>query len=266
MLLAEFSENIVFMDFGNTRSKFWSGNQAEILSFDYKEDWITQIQKTLTDIKINVKKCYYSSVNFDNSEKAKIYFNNINWINILDLLENHSTIDFSEISGMGTDRKLGLIAASAKYNLPIITIDSGTAITINVVDESKKCLGGFILPGIQTQLQSLSDHGSGLPLVNINNQKENEYYLGRNTNDAILYGILHGTVGSLEYHLRKIIEKYNIKKNNIKIILTGGHSELLFNILNKNKFLVNCQIIRDNNLVFLGIKQMADIHQKRNKK
>jgi len=261
MLLGDFdlniTDNIIYIDFGNSRVKIWKDETLDI--FDYNRSWVNEVD--LNDI----KKCYFSSVNTNQTELAKLKFTEIEWIDVGDLTKSYSEIDFSEISGMGTDRKLGLIAASEKYNLPIITIDSGTAITINVVDESKKCLGGFILPGIQTQLQSLSDHGSGLPLANIKNQKEYEYSLGKNTNDAISNGILYGTVGSLEYHLRKIIDKYIINNNNIKIILTGGHSELLFNILNKNKFLVNCRLICDKNLVFLGIKKMADIHPKRNK-
>jgi pantothenate kinase type III len=253
--ISDIAENIVLMDFGNSRVKVWSSDELDFSAFDYSSDWLKKV-----NLNKNIEKCYYSSVNKTESDKTKLYLKKINFINIKELLGKYSSIDFSEISGMGTDRKLGLIGAASKYILPIITIDSGTAITINLVDENRKCLGGFILPGLQTQAKSLNDYGSGLPPIEI---KQKDYALGKNTESAISIGILYGTVGSVEYHLSKIIEKYFPDNQNINIIFTGGGSEILFNILKKSKKLINCKIIRDNNLVFLGLNQIAQAHKKK---
>ncbi len=245
------------MDFGNSRVKVWQSPKFEFTAFDYGGDWFRRIN-------LNKNKIYYSSVNDAESERAKAYFKNIDWNDAFNLLGDYSGLDFSEISGMGTDRKLGLIATDIKYNLPAITIDSGTAITINVVGENKECLGGFIFPGLETQAKLLSEYGSGLPLVEIC-QEADEYRLGKDTEGAISLGILNGMVGSVEYHLDNIMKTYFSNYDEVNIILTGGNSEFLLNILNKSEKLINCKIIHDNNLVFLGLKHIAQSHWVTNK-
>lgn len=61
---------------------------------------------------------------------------------------------------MGKDRLVDAAYAAAKFPLPVITVDLGTATTFNVVDEDRVFRGGVICPGLSTGLRAL---GSAAP-------------------------------------------------------------------------------------------------------
>ena len=58
-------------------------------------------------------------------------------------------IDFSRVdpTTLGADRVANAIAAAEFYPLPALVVDCGTAITIEIVDERRRFLGGAIAPG-----------------------------------------------------------------------------------------------------------------------
>ncbi len=237
------NNKLLIFEIGNSRLKI--SDKDNLYLIDYTNQIldknnllsiINQINKVLN--KIEYSKIYYSSVNYKLSDYLAhhIELNNIN-----DLLPL-SNIDFTEIEGMGIDRKLGLIAANNEFGNNILTIDCGTAQTYNLLVNSK-CLGGFITPGLNTRLNSI--------YTNTNIEKKAEdtftFELGKNTKSAINNGVFLGLIAEIKDIILKVQNENNVI---FDIVLTGGNSKLIYNSLINNDF----SLILRPELVIDGIK------------
>jgi len=60
----------------------------------------------------------------------------------------------------GADR---IAAALAVRPGPVVVVDAGTAVTVDIVDASGHYLGGFIAPGPAVSAQGVADHAARLP-------------------------------------------------------------------------------------------------------
>lgn len=56
---------------------------------------------------------------------------------------------------LGADRYCGLVAARARSDAPVILIDAGTAVTLDVLEASGRHAGGYLLPGRQLGWEAL---------------------------------------------------------------------------------------------------------------
>lgn len=235
--------NIIILEIGNSRLKIDNGLDIDFYDYTYSNKDIDEkkIIEFLNEklIKYKPTKIYYSSVNpsIENLLYVNFEIKNIN--NYLSL----SGIDFSDISDMGIDRKLGLIAANELYGSSILTIDCGTAQTYNI-SINKKCLGGYITPGFKTRLKSLFEN-TNIPEIEYDEILfSNE--IGKNSKDAIINGIYQSMLSEIKY----FIENLNSKYVDLQIVLTGGNSFYFSNLLKENDF----SLILHENLVNDGIK------------
>lgn len=64
---------------------------------------------------------------------------------------------------LGVDRWLAVLACRSRYDGPCLVVDSGTATTIDLVDETGVHLGGYILPGFQLMEDALLE-GTAIPM------------------------------------------------------------------------------------------------------
>ena len=171
-------------------------------------------------------------------------------------LLNHNSIfnlsiDYKSPEKLGLDRLCGAEAALAfvgsKYNKNsiILTIDFGTATTINVVEYQKKFVGGIILPGIQLMNKSLNQFTKQLLLVDFNNYKE---LIGKSTEEAISSGIINSTISIIE----KVISNYSNK--NVYPFITGGNAELILPYL-------DFEYQYEKDLVLYGIERIYKANQ-----
>jgi type III pantothenate kinase len=236
----------ISVDIGNSRLKMLIG--GEFLSFFHKDNSIKSFQNLIQKHLIEINLLAISSVNQKiENELVNIIENlKLNYLKSNELISKQKIVDCTNISGMGHDRIFGLIGALDFATAPLITIDCGTAITINVLDKNKKVLGGVIFPGPYTQLKALSDNAEALFETNLLS-KEN--LIADNTNDAINNGIIYSIAGGIT----KIIETIQ-KENQIPIenvIITGGASELILNALRK----FNIKPMHKEYLVLSGIEK-----------
>lgn len=74
-------------------------------------------------------------------------------------------------AAVGKDRLVDAAYAAAKFPLPVITVDLGTATTFNVVDENRVFRGGVICPGLSTGLRALGERCAQLPQVHLASPK-----------------------------------------------------------------------------------------------
>jgi type III pantothenate kinase len=122
---------------------------------------------------------------------------------------------------LGQDRLVNAYYASLFYRPPLIVIDSGTAITFDIISKDKTYLGGLIIPGMEISLKSLKERTALLPAVRLKTPKG---IIGKDTQNSILSGIVYGAVGSCKEITGKI--KKIIGKNAI-ILGTGGDIYLI---------------------------------------
>lgn len=140
------------------------------------------------------------------------------------VLETHTelpiVVDVDEPGAVGLDRLLGVVAARAMVppNTPAITIDIGTAMTVNVVDERGAFRGGAILPGPRLMGLALCEYTAKLPFVPVSTLARPDPP-GRNTSDAIRAGITAALVGGAERLYTLLAPRFTTRP---WVILTGG--------------------------------------------
>jgi type III pantothenate kinase len=221
------SYQYIALDIGNTRVKLF--NQRAIMSgaFAYKQkDWLRQICRLILSMhQREAVLIAYSSVQpqrLQQIQEALKAYPEIQIIPAINLLEQQKLIDFSHIQGMGDDRRLGLAGGLQFSDFPFITVDCGTAVTINIVDESGICRGGMILPGFATMARALHSGTAQLPEII---PMANKNPAGINTSDALTIGIGAAIAGAVREAVRRL------GTNTGPVIITGGDAQLLFTLL-----------------------------------
>ncbi len=230
------------IDIGNSRIKVKINNKIEyFLASD-----ITNLFNFLVENQIRM--LAFSSVNQTVSDNLlkKINKSSIKAVNAIELLDKQRIINFSNVRGMGSDRKLGLIGATCFYTPPLVTVDCGTAVTINILNHNNIALGGMIFPGLSTQAKALSKFTNQLPLITT---FDTAATIGNDTGSSIQSGIIASVAGGISYALRNISEQL-LSSNHFQIIFTGGDGEFIMNTTKISR------VVYTPNLVLHGIEQL----------
>lgn len=122
---------------------------------------------------------------------------------------------------LGADRVCDAVCVLEEYQAPAIIIDMGTATTISIIDRNKNHIGGLIIPGIKTSLESLSSHASQLPYISLDEPKG---LIGKNTVDCMKSGIVYGFASMIDGLIERIKDEYG---SDLMIIATGGLAPLI---------------------------------------
>ncbi|MDP1652199.1 MAG: type III pantothenate kinase [Rhodocyclaceae bacterium] len=124
---------------------------------------------------------------------------------------------------LGADRWSALVGAHGLLGLHAgnaLVVMAGTATTIDVLDAVGVFRGGLILPGLDLMRRSLARNTAGLP-------EARGFYrdLPTNTDDAIVSGALHATLGAIERMRRRSLD--NAASADFSVILSGGAADVL---------------------------------------
>lgn len=128
---------------------------------------------------------------------------------------------------LGVDRWLGIVAA--KHLFPsdyLIVIDSGTAVTIDIVTYTNQHVGGWIMPGLELMQSAISQKAPGVFRDAV---FEREIF-GTNTPSALNSGCTFALVGAIEKAIALVVNT-GIPQQSIKIVLTGGDAPTLKKLL-----------------------------------
>jgi len=210
----------LIVDIGNTSTKLAVYKGSKAISVSRINDLsCEEFEKKLTDKRI--RKVIVSSVKRLPHFITDLLVSHIPFVHILTYKSKLPfTIEYETPESLGADRIAGVAGA---YNLfpgeNVLIIDAGTAITYDFLSGTVY-KGGNISPGIEMRFKSLHKFTSRLPLLSI---RENYTFPGLNTNDAILAGVLNGSI----YEINEYIRTFEKKHKNYKIILTGGDSGYL---------------------------------------
>jgi type III pantothenate kinase len=126
-----------------------------------------------------------------------------------------------KVSDIAGDLIATALAAKELYDLPAIVIDMGTATTITVVSREGVYIGGAILPGANTALQSLVKETSLLPAIEF---EPPDRPIAKDTVNSMKSGIVYGSAGAIDGILDRFIDELGEKPT---IIATGGMRKLI---------------------------------------
>jgi type III pantothenate kinase len=128
---------------------------------------------------------------------------------------------YQEPATLGVDRWLAIVGAVSRHGKPLVIWDLGTATTLDTVDDSGQHLGGLILPGPGTMLDSLTrDTKLMVPPV----LQYAPPVPGLNTSEGIRGGVLAAQLGALNQFMRAVSERFQGEPS---LIVTGGAAEQL---------------------------------------
>lgn len=129
-------------------------------------------------------------------------------------------IDVDEPDKVGIDRLLNALAARRRCpdGEPVVIIDAGSAVTVDLLDERDVFRGGAILPGPRLMARSLHDYTAKLPDLPIDEVPGHDPP-GRNTRDAITVGIMAAIMGGCAM----LVDEYmGLCGRPPTVLMTGG--------------------------------------------
>ena len=235
------------VDVGNTLTKLAVFRGNNIVFFDQITDVEPNYIATLIK-KHEIERAIISSVG-----ENKGYFDDFNSQNI-------STISFSSDTPLpikncyktpetlGPDRLAAAVGASVLYEKQhVLSIDSGTAITYDLLTDCGEYLGGAISPGISMRFSALNHFTAKLPLVSFNT---NFSLIGDTTEMSIKSGVLNGIIAEVDNYIDSIKRQYSP----LITVFTGGNS-FFFDKNLKNSIFVHSK------LVLLGLNRILDYNE-----
>jgi len=128
---------------------------------------------------------------------------------------------------LGADIIVNAVGAYEKYKVPLIVVDFGTATTLCPINSKRDILGVTICPGVRISADALTRNAAKLPKIQIIKPGK---VIGKNTVDSMQSGLVYGYIGKIEYLVNKVKDEMvesGEKKENIKVIATGGLSRLI---------------------------------------
>jgi type III pantothenate kinase len=144
---------------------------------------------------------------------------------------------------LGYDRLAAAVGATTLFpDRNILIINTGTAITYDLVTQNNEYLGGAISPGLTMRLMALHNFTQKLPLVEL---KEEVRLIGRTTDESILSGVLIAA----RVEIDGMIEKFNNHYEQLFVILSGGDVKYFDKSLKNSIFAVP-------NIVISGLNQL----------
>lgn len=155
---------------------------------------------------------------------------------------------------LGLDRIAAMAGAVMLYpDKPLLVVDAGTAITLDVADGAGCFAGGNIAPGLELRLRSLHEATAALPLVGLNGDIPS---FGYDTESAIRSGAVRGAVQQICASAYESKSIYGCRQ----LIFTGGDAEILMPLVDKyfvyfphavDDGCIECKL--ESNLVAIGL-------------
>jgi type III pantothenate kinase len=147
---------------------------------------------------------------------------------------------YRDITQLGIDRWLAVIAAWSKYRSPLLVAGCGTALTIDVVDGDGHHLGGLIIPGLRLMQDYLNTGTRGINTAAV---RTPALGLGDSTADCIANGAACAMVSAIERVAEESRHKFGA---DLQRIIMGGDAEVVNSLLRE-------PFILEPNLVLEGL-------------
>ena len=132
-------------------------------------------------------------------------------------------IDYPRPETIGADRLANAVAARARFGAPVLVVDFGTAVTLDVVDRRGDYVGGVIAPGLAAMTDYLHERTALLPRIRI---RDVERAIGRSTEEAMLIGAVHGYRGLIRELIMEVRAELGLRRV-VPVVATGGYAGLM---------------------------------------
>ncbi len=268
---------LIAIDIGNTRIKagrFVKDKLTEFLSFNNVSD-------VLTFLKSNSKNNPRIAISSVVPSKTKIISEEVYRITgkspfiISKDIKTNLTISYKTPETLGIDRLcsaegafflfknsdkyLSAVRQDKSYNTGtyILSIDFGTATTINVIEHHGKFIGGLIAPGIEMMFESLKQRTAQLPHLNISDFIST---IGNDTNTSIASGVVTSIVGMIEKTInylkneKSVGTRRELSLQEVFVYITGGNAKKIIPFL-------NLDFIYEEGLVLYGINALYNLNK-----
>ncbi|MBQ9470893.1 MAG: type III pantothenate kinase [Bacteroidales bacterium] len=150
---------------------------------------------------------------------------------------------------LGPDRLAVAVAAHAMFpHRNVLAIDSGTAITYELVSARGEYLGGAISPGLGLRFRALNLHTAKLPLLTPSDV--DGPLVGNSTQACIATGVQRGLLAEIDSYIDAVAQCYP----QLKVLITGGDANFLVDRL-KNR------IFADPNLLAKGLNEVLEYNE-----
>jgi type III pantothenate kinase len=134
-------------------------------------------------------------------------------------------------------------AASLFPNRNLLSIQAGTCLVFDFVNEKGEYLGGSISPGMNLRFEALHEKTKNLPQLRVKDTPH--WFLGATSEESIISGVMNG----VRYEIDGFIEDYKVNFENIMVLLTGGDALCLQKLIKNTIFAAQ-------NLVLIGLNEI----------
>lgn len=140
---------------------------------------------------------------------------------------------------LGVDRWLAMIGARQYSGAPLIVVDAGTALTVDLLDANNQHLGGFIVPGMNMAQQALFA-GTDKIRPYTDELVHHDITLGKDTLTCVQHG--------LEQQRLSFIQAIQQRYTQFQLFISGGDGNNLAKQLKANYY---------HNLVLDGMESLC---------
>ena len=113
------------------------------------------------------------------------------------------------------------MAARHRFGAPVVVLDFGTAVTFDSWTARGNYVGGIIAPGLEVMTDYLHEKTALLPRIKI---REIKTIVGKNTEEAMLVGAVHGYRGLIRELIAQLKRELNAR---LPVVATGGYARLI---------------------------------------
>jgi len=238
----------ITIDIGNTLQKIAVFNNNECV---YWQSFPVITKKILTSIfnQFPVKKSIISSVAEVDRKMVDFLRTNTQMIQFSHDTKLPIKILYKNMETLGLDRISNAVGAAAMFpNRNVLSIQAGSCLVLDFVNEKNEYLGGSISPGLKMRFDVLYEKTKKLPLL-----KEPVFlpeFLGNDTYSSIHCGVVNG----LLFEIEGFIEDYSAKYENLMILLTGGDANYLQKLIKNTIFAAP-------NIVLKGLNEIVTYNE-----
>ena len=123
---------------------------------------------------------------------------------------------------LGLDRIANAVGAAALFpNRNVLSVQVGTCLVLDFMNQKNEYLGGSISPGLRMRFDMLHEKTKKLPLIR--DYYEHSHFLGKNTQESILCGVIKGMC----YEIDGFINDYKSAYQELMVLFSGGDASVL---------------------------------------
>lgn len=230
-------EIVLYVDQGNTRAKFWLVSAGQVMCRGMALD-AADLQEQLGG------HCLTNIVLATVKPASGVMSLLGPWLEqvpepvMVKVCEAVLPTAYEDVTKLGIDRWLGVLAARALGHGAALVVDAGTAITLDVLTKQGEHAGGYILPGLSMQQASLA---LSTAQVRFPESAWGGQTLGTNTAEAVG----HGSVRAVCALVREMDNELQLEAFS-RLYLTGGNARDLA------PFLPSAHVVED--LLLIGMQ------------